>query len=203
VILFKLLLRELCEAKIDWDQVMMDSWNSLTSSLQYTPSISIPRCYLEGISTEIISCTFCGFCDTSIKAGVVYLLLETTVGFSVKFVAAKTRVTLLQPQTIRRLELLSALLLARLLYTITESLECELTLTSPYCFTDSMVSLWWIKESDKTWKIKSEGGQKKVWICLFTCCVVRAVHLELVMDMTTPLFQAFCRKERTSQADGQ
>ena len=36
--------------------------------------------------------------------------------------------------------------------------------------------------------IKSENGQKKVWIRLFTCCVVRAVHLELVMDMTTPTF---------------
>ena len=31
---------------------------------------------------------------------------------------------------------------------------------------------------------------EKVWICLFTCCVVRAVHLELVPDMTT---QAFLR----------
>ena len=36
--------------------------------------------------------------------------------------------------------------------------------------------------------IKSESGQKKVWICLFTCCVVRAIHLELVLDMTTPTF---------------
>ena len=29
---------------------------------------------------------------------------------------------------------------------------------------------------------------KKVWICLFTCCVSRAVHLELVLDMTTATF---------------
>ena len=36
--------------------------------------------------------------------------------------------------------------------------------------------------------IKSESGTNKVWICLYTCCVVRAVHLELVMDMTTPAF---------------
>ena len=28
----------------------------------------------------------------------------------------------------------------------------------------------------------------KVWLCLFTCCVVRAVHLELVPDMTTTTF---------------
>ena len=29
---------------------------------------------------------------------------------------------------------------------------------------------------------------QKVWICLFTCCVTKAVHLELVTDMTTQSF---------------
>ena len=28
----------------------------------------------------------------------------------------------------------------------------------------------------------------KIWICLFTCCVVRAVHLELVPDLTAEVF---------------
>ena len=28
----------------------------------------------------------------------------------------------------------------------------------------------------------------KVWLCLFTCCVVRAVHIDLVPDMTTTSF---------------
>ena len=31
---------------------------------------------------------------------------------------------------------------------------------------------------------------KKVWMCLYTCCVTRAVHLDIVPDMTT---QAFIR----------
>ena len=29
---------------------------------------------------------------------------------------------------------------------------------------------------------------KKAWICLYTCCVVRAIHLDLVSDQTTPAF---------------
>lgn len=29
---------------------------------------------------------------------------------------------------------------------------------------------------------------KKVWICSNTCCMVRAVHLDLVPDMTTAAF---------------
>ena len=36
--------------------------------------------------------------------------------------------------------------------------------------------------------IKDENGMKKTWMCLYTCCVVRAVHLDLVPDLTTPAF---------------
>ena len=32
------------------------------------------------------------------------------------------------------------------------------------------------------------GAQTKVWICLYTCCVVRAVHLDLVPDMSAQTF---------------
>ena len=36
--------------------------------------------------------------------------------------------------------------------------------------------------------IKSSEGIKKVWVCLFTCMVTRAIHLELVQDMTAEEF---------------
>ena len=38
--------------------------------------------------------------------------------------------------------------------------------------------------------VKSNDAVKsnKVWICLYTCCVVRAVHLDVVPDMTTSAF---------------
>ena len=39
--------------------------------------------------------------------------------------------------------------------------------------------------------IKTETAEpKKVWICLLTCCDLRAIHLELVVDLTA---QAFIR----------
>ena len=37
-------------------------------------------------------------------------------------------------------------------------------------------------------KTTSVQGNSKVWICLYTCCVVRAVHLDLVPDMTAEAF---------------
>ena len=33
-----------------------------------------------------------------------------------------------------------------------------------------------------------KGTGDKIWISLFTCCVTRALHLELVPDMTTDAF---------------
>ncbi|XP_063411653.1 uncharacterized protein LOC134694568 [Mytilus trossulus] len=32
--------------------------------------------------------------------------------------------------------------------------------------------------------VKSDTGSKKVWVCLYTCLVVRAIHMELMQDMS-------------------
>ena len=55
----------------------------------------------------MISYTLCGFCDTSLEAyaAVVYLLMETENRHSVRFLAAKTRVSPLRKQSILGLEL--------------------------------------------------------------------------------------------------
>ena len=36
--------------------------------------------------------------------------------------------------------------------------------------------------------LKGASTSPKVWICLFTCCVTRAVHLDLVQDLSTSSF---------------
>ena len=43
----------------------------------------------------------------------------------------------------------------------------------------------------------SAEDNSKVWICLYTCCVVRAIHLDIVPDLTT---QAFIRSLKRSSA---
>lgn len=82
----------------------------------------------------------------------VYLVKETATSITVSFVVAKTRVAPIQSQTIPRLELLSALLLSRLITTTAESLEPVLPLKPPRCFTDSKVALFWIQGLTKEWK---------------------------------------------------
>ena len=158
VIQFKILFQQLCESKIEWDQPLSGElllkWKSLISMLQGGPQISLPRCFLDGVSEEVESYTLHGFCDASKKAyaAVVYLVTKTSAGSHVNFLASKTRVSPIAGQTIPRLELLSALLLARLIVSISSSLEPELALAQPVCYTDSKVALYWILGFDKEWK---------------------------------------------------
>ncbi len=55
-------------------------------------------------------------------------------------------------QTIPRLELLSALLLSKLMDNVSRALSLELPLGEPSYFTYSKVSLYWIQGQDKEWK---------------------------------------------------
>ena len=42
--------------------------------------------------------------------------------------------------------------------------------------------------------IQAESSKEKVWVCLFTCVTVRAIHLELVKDMTAEQFLLALRR---------
>ena len=82
-------------------------------------------------------------------AAVVYLVSVTSQGTDVSFVAAKTRVCPLQPVTVPSLELLSAVLLTRLINTVRDSLCSTLQQVNIQC---SMVALYWICGVEKDWK---------------------------------------------------
>ena len=87
-----------------------------------------------------------GFCDASRKAyaAVIYLVVRTSTDVYVQFVVFKTRVAPVQTQTIPRLELLSVLLLARLMSTIVNALSIHLDLDVPRYYSDSKVALYWV-----------------------------------------------------------
>lgn len=158
VIRLKSLFQELCELKLGWDEpltgAILSKWESMTADLQADLQIRIPRYLLCDIHHQVVSYSLIGFCDASKKAyaAVVYLKMKTQEGFHVKFLTSKTRVNPLQPQTIPRLELLSALLLTRLLVSVREGLELRLPLSEVTCYTDSKVALHWIQGADKEWK---------------------------------------------------
>ena len=53
--------------------------------------------------------------------------------------------------------------------------------------------------------VRSNTGEQKVYICLFTCAVSRAIHLEIVCDLTLQCFlegiPQICQPEITTSID--
>ena len=152
---FKILLQKLCRDKLGWDDPLPDDllheWKELVAELREGGPISVPRSYLN---EDPSSPTLYGFCDASTQAyaAVVYLVFRTNSGVVVRFVVSKTRVAPLQSQTIPRLELLSALLLSKLVTSVVDSLKSTLPPVEVRCYTDSQVALYWIQGTTKEWK---------------------------------------------------
>ena len=156
---FKMLFQDVCAARLNWDAmllgVLLTKWNCLLSGLEQSRTLCIPRCYFDSFTgTTSCTCTLIGFCDALQKAyaAVVFLRMRAADQCVTRLVASKTRVAPLHGQTIPRLELLSALLLARLLTSITQALQPEQSLGRPICYTDSRITLYWIRGCDKEWK---------------------------------------------------
>ena len=128
--------------------------DKLVEQLRGAPPITLPRCCLQGPRSESREYQLYGFCDasTAAYAAVVYLVEEDEGCAYSHFIVAKTRVSPLKPATIPRLELLSALCLARLISNVAESLSERLSLGNLRCFTNSQVTLFWIRGTGKDWK---------------------------------------------------
>ena len=153
----KILLQELCKIKIGWDQqlegILLERWKKLVRELSPCPLLMLPRCYFVE-SRPGADYRLYGFCDasTSAYAAVVYIVEEFDGLKSSSFVTAKTRVAPVKSLTIPRLELLSSVLLARLVTTVAESLSSRIDLLEPRCYTDSQVVYYWIKGTGKDWR---------------------------------------------------
>lgn len=97
-ILFKMLFQKLCVSGIGWDEPLkgelLMEWKRLVNDLGRVRCVVIPRCYFDKLE-ERRSYSLIGFCDTSrhAYAAVVYLRVQTSVGTTAKFVAARTRVS--------------------------------------------------------------------------------------------------------------
>ena len=156
-ILFKMFCQHLCEAKVGWDEplteALLQKWDRLLVMLRDAKPLQIPRC-LYSVGIQLRAAKLIGFCDASAKAyaAVVYMRLEGDTEIEIKFLAAKTRVAPVGGTTIPRMELLSALLLSKLISSVREALSSEFSLGDPVCFTDSKAALFWIRGTHHEWK---------------------------------------------------
>ena len=119
--------KELCSSEIHWDVplsgCLLEKWRALVSGFQGITT-SIPRCYFTLLNKASSRCSLQGFCDASSAAyaAVVYLRIEGSAVIIVNFVGSKTRVAPTSKLSIPRLELLSSLLLANLMSSVSMAL---------------------------------------------------------------------------------
>ena len=135
----KVFHQQLCKIKICWDDPLegdiLGKWQSLVRALHEATIISLPRYYFVDTSGNILEVNLHCFSDasTTAYAAVRYLVVTSKIGISTQLVAAKTRVAPLSQQTIPHLELLAALILARLIAAVATTLTDVMCITSIRC----------------------------------------------------------------------
>ncbi|XP_055715183.1 uncharacterized protein LOC129809402 [Phlebotomus papatasi] len=146
VINAKLLLQGLHQLKGGWDVEVppefQASWDRFLHSLDNIESIRVPR-WASGIA-QAKEVQIHGFCDASLRAfgAAVYLITKNGGETTSHLLTAKSRVAPGEDksQTIPRLELCGALLLAELV----DKIKDILGITAVYLWTDSTVVLSWL-----------------------------------------------------------
>lgn len=154
VILAKILMQRLWQLHIAWDESVPtdihSTWFQYRSQLQILNALRIPR-WLSN-ANELTHVEIHGFCDASEQAYGACIYFRTTGrhGYSSNLICSKSRVAPLKNISLPKLELCGALLLARLMKKTLESFD--ITVDKVYYWTDSTITLSWIKATARTWK---------------------------------------------------
>ncbi|XP_063243611.1 uncharacterized protein LOC134542933 [Bacillus rossius redtenbacheri] len=147
----KHLLQLMWVRSIDWDDHLppdlASQWDHFSRELPQLSSIAVAR-FIKG--PEGSTYQLHGFCDSSEigYAAVVYLRIvcpdDRTI---IRLLISKSKVAPVKSQTLPRLELCGALLLARVLNHVIETYQEVLPVSSITAWTDSQVVLAWINSS--------------------------------------------------------
>ncbi|GFX40787.1 uncharacterized protein TNCV_3760111 [Trichonephila clavipes] len=152
---------------LDWDDKLPKqlevSWNKWCNEIHYLSEINIPRYYFQNfLPSNATTIQLHCFSDASKKAygTVAYLRIELNDGNIISsFVASKGRVAPLKTLSIPRLELMGALLSARL----SDKIATELILpVSRFYWNDSSITCYWIKEDFNRHKVFVKNRIKEI-----------------------------------------
>ncbi|XP_055588800.1 uncharacterized protein LOC129741119 [Uranotaenia lowii] len=161
VVIAKIFLQDLWKLQCGWDdslpEEMQNFWQEYRMNLKALSSLSVPRWLTFHSEASFVEIH--GFCDASEKAygACVYLRCTAENGeVTVRLITAKSRVAPLddlkrkkKKQTIPRLELSSALLLAHLYEKVKRSLRIA---HSAEFWTDSTIVICWLSSLPSRWQ---------------------------------------------------
>ncbi|GFQ86532.1 integrase catalytic domain-containing protein, partial [Trichonephila clavata] len=154
VIISKIFLQDLWSHHLSWDEELPNSlarhWRIFQEQLPLLTKIKIPRCILipQAIDVQVH-----GFCDSSEKAycAAIYIRSkDATQTVISRLLTSKTRVSPVKTQSLPRLELCSALLLANLLHATLPTLTVPISET--FAWSDSKITLAWLKSEPRRWQ---------------------------------------------------
>ncbi|KAL1448077.1 hypothetical protein WDU94_013868, partial [Cyamophila willieti] len=155
----KLLLQETWEDKLGWnEEVSADIQTRFANWMDEVPSIAeikIPRCITSlNLSESNISINVFADASKSAYATVIFLRVELVGNVTIQLLASRARVSPTSKTkdgiTIPRLELLAALIAARLYRTVVE--DYKFSGVSTTFWTDSTTVLTWIQKHDQ-WNV--------------------------------------------------
>ncbi|OXA46198.1 Gag-Pol polyprotein [Folsomia candida] len=163
----KILMQSLWKLHQGWDdelpQDVQQQWMEFKVDLQQLCKLKIKRCFFKdssitcpslNIPYPLTTLKIClaGFCDASEKAfaAVVYLCAYQGSCSSISLITSKTRVAPTKVVSLPRLELCGAVLLAELIPKVKTALKIPIHSVSAW--TDSTVTLAWIKSNPSRWK---------------------------------------------------
>ncbi|GFY48814.1 integrase catalytic domain-containing protein [Trichonephila inaurata madagascariensis] len=142
---------------VDWDESLPDDiislWADWCEEVPQLTDFSIPRCYFsDPLVNNFKTLELHLFSDASTKAyrTVAYLrVASSNKEILTSFVASKNRIAPLKTVTLPRLELMGALLLARLSRNILKVLKLDIP-----CFfwTDSKITYFWVRGQPERFK---------------------------------------------------
>ncbi|XP_031342802.1 uncharacterized protein LOC116170471 [Photinus pyralis] len=148
----KLLIQRLWLSNTGWDEEVAESikieWTNFKIDLSMVEYLRIPRWMQYDQDQEKIELH--GFCDASEKAYGAVVYSKTGNG-CISLLMSKSKVAPVRTrQTLPKLELCAAVLLAKVLKRVTEALQ--IPKTTVYAWTDSMITLAWMKGDANKWK---------------------------------------------------
>lgn len=154
VVTSKIFIQKLWLSGIGWDEELpselMVEWQTYRQNLVETRKFSIPR--WVGTAADNLCVEIHGFSDASIAAyaAVVYVrVIHTDNSITTSLITARTKVAPVKQQSIPRLELMGAALLAELISEVSGVMK--IPLTHVHAWTDSSVVLAWLSSHPSRW----------------------------------------------------
>ena len=124
IIPMKCIFQTVCKQTVGWDSILSPElsieWNKILIDLSNVSTLQFPRFMLPDIELESKSVDIHGFSDASQKAygACVYVRIEHDKGIDTQLLGAKSRLAPLKGQTIPRMEVMAAALLAQFITTL-------------------------------------------------------------------------------------